>query len=561
MIVQSKIQKCSPLRFHLIRFSLQFSQQPSRIVIEQQRLTNQTITSHLVIVHYRECRCVSCLQANQIIIGAIAVTNCSQKKFAFKQDQACVQLRTLTQILISSPLASCHCLSSFRVLMSNATLTSDALGGQLICPLLQIMRNHSLNNNTKANLVVVCIHGLVSCLGILENALILWVVGFRLQHRTVASVWVLSLAMSDFLATLTLPLFTFYLNSSHSWELGGPLCKTQASIFFLNMFMSAFLLAAISLDRCLLVAKPVWSQNHRSVAGAWKVCVLGWLWAAINTLPYLLFRSVTVKEDGRKLCYHNFALYSSSQATLERDCKVRQAGTAISKLLLAFLFPLMVIAGSYIQIGLSLRNRSRRRRQSANKLTDVLMSNKDEESGTTKTPPTTKSTKIFLKPLASTPSLSQTPIALSPTTLNQTNHSQLSRSFTKMVTFVIAAFALCWAPYHILCIIEVTAQDRINNLSLVEVGLPVATTFSFLNPVLNPILYAFSCPNFCVRIQQSLGAVFDGLVEEGGGLLMVPGRSLKAHIRRKSSRETGLGTRGSPKGLCLAPFPEKELKN
>lgn len=428
--------------------------------------------------------------------------------------------------------------------MSNTTFTSDASGRQLICPLLQSMTEHSLNNNTQANLVIVCIHGLVSCMGILENALILWVVGFRLRRRTVASVWVLNLAMSDFLATLTLPLFTLYLYSSHSWELGNPLCKAQASIFFMNMFVSAFMLAAISLDRFFLVTKPVWSQNHRSVAGAWKVCALGWLWAAINTLPYFLFRSVTEKLDGRKLCYHNFALYSHSQDSLERDCNVRQAATAISKLLLAFLFPLVVIAGSYIQIGLTLRSRRMRRKQSVSRLTDALIvSNKDGTSGTN-TPTTTKTTNMFLKPLNSGPSLSLTPTTLSPTPPSQTNHS-----FTKMVTFVIAAFALCWAPYHILCMIEVAAQYWHGNLKVVEVGLPVATTFAFLNPVLNPILYAFSCPHFCVRIRQSLGAVFDGLVEEGG-LLLVPGRSLRAHIRRKSSRDVSFPTPGSPKAPC-----------
>ncbi|XP_078122644.1 prostaglandin D2 receptor 2-like [Sander vitreus] len=460
--------------------------------------------------------------------------------------------------------------------MSNMNLASNASGGQLICPLLQMMKEHSPNNNTQANMVVVCIHGLVSCLGILENALILWVVGFRLQRRTVASVWVLNLAASDFLATLTLPLFTFYLSSSHSWELGSILCKTQASIFFLNMFVSAFLLAAISVDRCLLAAKPVWSQNHRSVAGAWKVCLLGWLWAAINTLPYLLFRSVTEKQDGRKLCYHNFALYSSSQDTLGTDCKVRQAATAISKLLLAFLFPLVVIAGSYIQIVLSLRYRSRRRKQSAGRLTDartnlLIVSNKDGASGTTSTPTTTKTTNIFLEPPTTGPSLSLTPTTLSPSTPNP--NSQLSQSFTKMVTFVIAAFVLCWAPYHIVCMIEVTAEYRSQNLHLVEVGLPLATTFAFLNAVLNPILYAFSCPKFSVRIRQSLGAVFDGLVEEGGGLLMAPGKSLRAHIRRKSSRDVSLATPGSQKGsqspcqspdiqhLFPLPSPSEGLRN
>ncbi|XP_033846579.1 prostaglandin D2 receptor 2 [Periophthalmus magnuspinnatus] len=404
--------------------------------------------------------------------------------------------------------------------MSNRT---RAPGEVLVCPLLQLMIDHSLNNNTKANIVLVCIHGIVSCLGILENALIIWVVGFRLQRRTVTSVWVLNLAISDFLTTLTLPLFTYYLSSNHSWELGQPLCKIQASIFFLNMFVSAFLLAAISLDRCLLVAKPVWCHNYRSVIGAWKVCILGWLWAIINTFPYFLFRSVTQKNDKRKLCYHNFAMYVNSPDTLERHCRIRQEATAFSKTFLTFLIPLVVIAGSYIQIAVTLRRRRLRRRESASRLANALIET---------TSPTRAN--MFLKAFGSGQSPSSTPVTPSPTTLP--NPNQLSQSFTKMVTFVIAAFVLCWSPYHIFCIIEVIAEYRRDKSDFVQVGLPLATTFAFLNPVLNPILYAFSCPNFCIRIRQSLGAVFDGLVEEGGGILLVPGKSLKAHINRKNSK-------------------------
>ncbi|CAB1435733.1 unnamed protein product [Pleuronectes platessa] len=398
--------------------------------------------------------------------------------------------------------------STVSVTTSRAQMPNATSGG-LFCPLLQDMRNHSLNNNSQVNMVVVCFHGLVSCLGLLENALILWVLGFRLQHHTVTSIWVLNLALSDFLATLSLPLFASYYYHLHSWELGNALCKTQASIFFINMFVSAFLLAAISLDRLLLVVKPVWSQNHRAVSGAWKVCGL---------------------------------------ATLERDCEVRQAATAVSKLLLAFLFPLVVIAGSYVQIGLSLRSRSRRRKQSTTRLTDALiMSNKGMASGATDT-----TTNIILKPPSSSPTLASTPASMSTTISNQTNRGQLSQSFIKMVTFVITAFVLCWAPYHIFCIIELTAHYWRKNLKVVELGLPLATTIAFLNPVLNPILYAFSCPHFCVKIRQSLGAVFDGLVEEDGGFLVAQGKSIRAQIRRKSSRDVSPATPGSS-SPCTSP--------
>ncbi|KAF6728524.1 Prostaglandin D2 receptor 2 [Oryzias melastigma] len=416
-------------------------------------------------------------------------------------------------------------------------------GQPLLCPLLQKMTVHGLNNNTKVNLVVVGVHGLVSLIGILENALIIWVVGFRLAHRTVASVWVLNLALSDFLATLTLPLFTVYLHSSHSWELGNPLCKVQASIFFFNMFVSAFLLAAISLDRLLLVVKPVWSQNHRSVAGAWKVCALGWLWGAINSAPYFVFRGVVEKMDGRKLCYYNFALYLSSNGTLQRDCNVRHDVTAISKLLLAFLFPLMVIAGSYIKIGLSLKERSRRRKQSTIFQSEEQIPLSISETSERKiSNASTKTNSMLLGPISLKPRMN----SLSPSTLSPSGQNKLSQGFRKMVTAVVSAFALCWAPYHIFCMIELMAQDNEDTLKLVETWLPLAATFAFLNPVLNPILYAFSCPNFFVRIRQSLGAVFDGLVEERGGFLTSPARSIRAHMRRRSSRDVTVTAPASP---------------
>ncbi|KAL4641673.1 prostaglandin D2 receptor 2-like isoform X2 [Arapaima gigas] len=347
------------------------------------------------------------------------------------------------------------------------------LNSTLVCPLLESMlTNSSVDKNQKTNLIVVSLHGLFSCMGILENALILWVVGFRVR-RTVAAVWVLNLALSDFLATLTLPLFTYYLYSSHSWELGEPLCVAQSALFFLNMFVSAFLLATISLDRCLLVMQPIWSRRHRSVTTAWKICGLGWLWAAINTLPYSMFRTVTHhKKENRKLCYHHFARFSTS-ATLVYDCRLRQESTALSKLLLAFLIPLSVIAASYMCLSRKLQQRQVMRE---NRMLNGSIQH-------------CSATGRFASPL--------------------------SPRFSKMVVAVIMVFILTWSPYHVFCLLEVASEYHLHVRKAVEVGLPIATTFSFLNAVLNPFLYAFSCPHFCIRIRESMGALMEGLLDEG----------------------------------------------
>uniref|UniRef100_A0A452SAL1 C3a anaphylatoxin chemotactic receptor n=1 Tax=Ursus americanus TaxID=9643 RepID=A0A452SAL1_URSAM len=104
-------------------------------------------------------------------------------------------------------------------------------------------------------------------LGLPGNGLVLWVAGLKMQ-RTVNTVWFLHLTLADFLCCLSLPFSLAHLALQGHWPYGWLLCKLIPSIIVLNMFASVFLLTAISLDRCLLVLKPIWCQNHRNVGTA-----------------------------------------------------------------------------------------------------------------------------------------------------------------------------------------------------------------------------------------------------------------------------------------------------
>ncbi|XP_006875101.1 PREDICTED: prostaglandin D2 receptor 2 [Chrysochloris asiatica] len=233
---------------------------------------------------------------------------------------------------------------------------------KLLCPVLEQMsqlQSHSNSSMRYIDYAAVLLHGLASLLGLVENALILFVVGYRMR-QTVVTTWVLHLALSDLLATASLPFFTYFLAVGHSWELGTTFCKVHSSIFFLNMFASGFLLSAISLDRCLQVVRPVWAQNHRNVAAAHKVCLGLWVLAVLNTVPYFVFRDTMQRRDGRVMCYYNVLLLNPG---LDRDatCNSRQTALAVSKFLLAFLLPLTIIASSHTAVSLQLRHRGRRR--------------------------------------------------------------------------------------------------------------------------------------------------------------------------------------------------------
>ncbi|XP_073331363.1 prostaglandin D2 receptor 2-like [Pagrus major] len=318
------------------------------------------------------------------------------------------------------------------------------------------------------NVFTISLHGLFSSIGIIENLLILGVVGFHVR-RSVISIWILNLAASDLLATASLPFFTLYMARGNTWTLGPTFCRIHSSIFFLNMFVSGSLLAAISLDRCLVVLRPVWAQNHRTIYLVGKICGVIWGFAAICTIPFYLFRDAIPLPSGQILCYYNYARFLPSE-TADRDslCKKRKEALGFFKLFLAFLIPLAIIILSYTAVNTGLARRGCRR----------------------------------------------------------------PFRFVRLVVAVVVSFVLCWAPYHLFIIMEMMASIGSPAQKFASKALPISATIGFLNSVLNPILYVFSCPDLCSKIRHSLGAVMESVLAE----------DLAELARRRSTARSSIST-------------------
>lgn len=317
------------------------------------------------------------------------------------------------------------------------------------------------------NYFTISLHGLVSTIGIIENLLILGVVGFHVR-RSVISIWILNLAASDLLATASLPFFTLYMARGNTWTLGRTFCRIHSSIFFLNMFVSGFLLAAISLDRCLMVLRPVWAQNHRNTHVAGKICGVIWALAALFTIPFYMFRDIIPLPNGKIQCYYNYAQFLPSESyDLGSLCRQRKEALAFMKLFIAFLIPLLIIILSYAAVNAILARRGRR-----------------------------------------------------------------PFRFVRLVVAVVVSFVLCWAPYHFFIIMEVMAPIGHPAQKFAGKALPISATIGFLNSVINPILYVFSCPDLCKKIRHSLGAVMESVLAE----------DLAEMARRRSTARSSIGT-------------------
>ncbi|XP_037739073.1 C3a anaphylatoxin chemotactic receptor-like [Chelonia mydas] len=140
--------------------------------------------------------------------------------------------------------------------------------------------------------VVMCAMAFLA--GVPLNGYVLFIAGCRVE-RTASTVWFWNRAMTDFIFIVFLPLrFISIFILDLDWA--KSLSNTVSSF---HMFSSAFLLTALSVDRCILVARPEWAWNHRTpqlaflmVLGIWALS-LGFSLRYGDLLEFLFSRSRT----------------------------------------------------------------------------------------------------------------------------------------------------------------------------------------------------------------------------------------------------------------------------
>ncbi|KAG6923150.1 chemokine-like receptor 1 [Chelydra serpentina] len=300
------------------------------------------------------------------------------------------------------------------------------------------------------------IYSIAFVLGVTGNGLVIFITGFRMK-RTVNAIWFLNLAVADFVFTFFLPLGVAYVALGFHWPFGQALCKINTAVAFLNMFASVFLLTAISADRCVAVAWPVWAQNHRSPRLASLVAVAVWLAALALSCPYVVFRDTGSSpfQENVTHCYNNYALSDGFQ-------REEVAGL---RFVAGFLVPFAVILACYVVIAAKVRR------------------------------------------------------------------NQLARSGRpyKIMVAVVAAFFLCWFPYHVFSFLEASATAVTPQLqSLLAVGIPLASGLAYLNSCLNPLLYVFVGRDFREKLRSSVLSALEGAFSEVSGQASLPASKSKA---------------------------------
>ncbi|XP_063192271.1 melanopsin-like [Chroicocephalus ridibundus] len=284
---------------------------------------------------------------------------------------------------------------------------------------------------------------IIGSIGIIGNLLVLYAFYSNKKLRTPQNYFIMNLAASDFLMSASQAPMCF-VNSLHGeWILGDIGCDLYAFCGALFGITSMMTLLAISVDRYLVITKPLrsiqWTSKKRTI----QVIAVVWLYSLGWSVAPLLGWSSYVPEGLMISCTWDYVTYSAANRsyTMILCCCV-------------FFIPLIIIFHCYLFMFLAIRRTGR----------DV------QKLGSC-------SRKSYLSQ-------------------SMKNEWKLA----KIAFVVIVVFVLSWSPYA--CVTLIAWAGRGNTLTPYSKSVPAVIAKA--SAIYNPIIYAIIHPRYRKTIHNAV---------------------------------------------------------
>ncbi|XP_028991328.1 C-C chemokine receptor type 10 isoform X2 [Betta splendens] len=148
-----------------------------------------------------------------------------------------------------------------------------------------------------------CAFCLIFVLGVMGNCLVMATFALyrRQRLRSMTDIFLSHLALADLLLLLTLPLQA---TDTHlGWIFPELLCKATRVSYAVNTYSGLLLLACISVDRYLVVARAqkIFKRRRLLLAGGRVAAACVWLLAVLLSLPEILYSRVSLLYCGMQV--------------------------------------------------------------------------------------------------------------------------------------------------------------------------------------------------------------------------------------------------------------------
>nr|XP_057928197.1 chemokine (C motif) receptor 1a, duplicate 1 [Doryrhamphus excisus] len=130
----------------------------------------------------------------------------------------------------------------------------------------------------------------VIMLSLMGNILVLVILAFYENFKSLSNIFIFNLAVSDLIFTSCLPFWAMY--HIWGWLIHEILCKVIAFVFFVGFYSSVLFLAAMTVYRYLTVVRPLSDMGPQNKSMGVFISVIMWIISIGAALPSLLFSTV-----------------------------------------------------------------------------------------------------------------------------------------------------------------------------------------------------------------------------------------------------------------------------
>ncbi|XP_016322782.1 relaxin-3 receptor 1 [Sinocyclocheilus anshuiensis] len=285
--------------------------------------------------------------------------------------------------------------------------------------------NLPADGTLELRVMISIVYSVVCAVGLVGNLLVFFLMKARQgRKKSTINYFIMNLAVTDFQFVLTLPFWAVDMALDFTWPFGHVMCKVVVTVTVMNVYASVFFLTAMSVTRYWSVASALKDRTRNKRCCSVKlVSALLWLLATVASVPTAIFSTVS-SISGVKLCLLRFPNGQHWHALYH-----------LQKILVAFVFPMLITVVCYILLLRLIRLRS----------------------------------------------------------MNNNLPKRRSR-VTKSVTIVVLSFFICWLPNHAITFWGVLVKFNVIHWDKVYYTLhtyvfPVTICLAHSNSCLNPVLY------------------------------------------------------------------------
>ncbi|XP_060616942.2 G-protein coupled receptor 54-like isoform X1 [Anolis sagrei] len=303
-------------------------------------------------------------------------------------------------------------------------------------------------------------YALIMLLGLVGNALVIYVISKHRQMRTATNFYIANLATTDIIFLVCCVPFTATLYPLPSWVFGDFMCKFVNYLQQVTVQATCITLMAMSVDRCYATLYPLQSLRYRTPQVAMAVSIAIWIGSFILSLPMAVYHRT---EVGYWYGLRTYCIEAFTSKSQER-CFILYTFLAV------YLLPLLTICLCY---------------------TIIL--------------------KRIGRPVVEPVDHDYQQVQH----LSERSAAMRAR-ISKMVVVIVLLFTICWGPIQFYLLFQGFYLHFQANYETYKIK-TWANCMSYANSSLNPIVYAFMGDSFRKSFKKAFPFLFRQRIQDNGG--------------------------------------------